>query len=98
MKHLYLLLTFVVIVACSNHRNQTTEQQDSSVDSADEESYQDGTYCAEVQYYYPETGTRSSYTLTIDIEDGDLTRIHWPNGGWLDTSHFSTQGFLIKPV
>ena len=27
--------------------------------------------------------------MTIEIEDHRLIRIEWPNGGWLDESHFS---------
>ena len=50
--------------------------------------YRDGTYCAEVDYYYSETGTSSTYTLNVDVEDNELVVIHWPNGGWLDESHF----------
>ena len=29
-----------------------------------------------------------TYTLEVEIEDHELTIIHWPNGGWLDDSHF----------
>lgn len=50
--------------------------------------YPDGTYCAEVEYYNPSTGTRNTYSLDVDVEGGDLTIIHWPNGGWLDDTHF----------
>ncbi|WP_229684252.1 hypothetical protein [Flavobacterium limi] len=53
-----------------------------------EDGYEDGTYCAEIEYYYSETGTNSTYTLEVEIENNELTVIHWPNGGWLDSSHF----------
>lgn len=53
-----------------------------------EEEYYDGDYCAEVEYYNPNTGTRSTYTLNVEVEDNELTVIHWPNGGWLDDDHF----------
>lgn len=55
----------------------------------DDDGYEDGTYCAQVKYYYSETGTNSTYTLMVEIEDGDLVKIKWPNGGWLDDSHFT---------
>lgn len=29
--------------------------------------------------------------MEVEVEDGDLTVIHWNNGGWLDDSHFSPQ-------
>ena len=50
--------------------------------------YPDGTYCAEIEYYNPNTGTRNTYDLDVEVEDGDLTVIQWGNGGWLDDSHF----------
>jgi hypothetical protein len=50
---------------------------------------QDGTNCAEIEYYNSETGTRSTYFLKVEIENNKLTVIHWPNGGWLDDSHFT---------
>ncbi len=53
------------------------------------QEYADGTYCAEVNYHKPRTGTRSTYTLEVDVASGELTQIHWPNSGWLDESHFS---------
>jgi len=59
-----------------------------SVEEVEEEEEFDGTYDAEVDYYNPETGTRSTYTLEVEVENGELTVIHWTNGGWLDSSHF----------
>ncbi len=51
--------------------------------------YPDGTYCAEVEYYNSSTGTRRSYDLDVEVQNGDLVQIDWPNGGWLDSTHFS---------
>ena len=43
----------------------------------------DGDYCAEIDYYYSKTGTESTYTLKVEIEDNELVKIYWPNGdGW----------------
>jgi hypothetical protein len=53
--------------------------------------YSDGTYCAEVEYYNSRTGTSSSYTLNVEIEDNEVTKIYWPNGGWLDDDHFDPE-------
>ncbi len=50
--------------------------------------YSDGEYNAEIEYYNPKTGTKSSYTLKIEIEDDKLVKIYWTNGGWLDDSYF----------
>lgn len=53
--------------------------------------YPDGKYCAEIEYYNPNTGTRSTYNLNVEVENGDLTVINWPNGGWLDETHFNPE-------
>lgn len=47
-----------------------------------------GTHCAEVKYYNPKTGTRSVYTLKVEVKKNKLAVIYWPSGGWLDDSHF----------
>lgn len=60
----------------------STEQQE------EESDYDDGNYCATVRYTNPNTGKRSLYMLSVEVEDGKLVKIHWPNGGWLDDSHF----------
>jgi hypothetical protein len=65
------------------------EIQDYSDDSEETDEYPDDTYCAEVEFYNPNTGTRSSYTLTVEVEDNEVTRINFPGGGWLDNEHFS---------
>jgi hypothetical protein len=51
--------------------------------------YQDGEYSAEIEYYNSDTGKHSDYELSVEVENGKLVKIEWPNGGWLDDSHFS---------
>jgi len=80
-------------ISCNNNSSQSNSDSDEvSSESEDSESddggYVDGTYCAEVEYYNPSTGTRNTYDLDVEVEGGELTEIHWPNGGWLDNSHF----------
>ena len=74
--------------------NETYSERDIDGDDFDDEGnyeYEDGTYCAIVDYYNPNTGTSSSYTLNVEIESDELIIIYWPNGGWLDESHFSPE-------
>ncbi|SKC08027.1 hypothetical protein SAMN05660841_04085 [Sphingobacterium nematocida] len=66
-------------------------QGDYSHNDDESDGYEDGTYCAEVEYYNPSTGTRNTYSLDVEVENGELTVIRWPNGGWLDESHFSPE-------
>lgn len=83
-----LILCFTVLFfQCKKSNNNYEEEQEESY--SDENGYSDGTYCAEIDYYYSETGTSSTYTLLVEIENNELTVIHWPNGGWLDDSHFT---------
>ena len=89
MRKILLLLMIFSIISCKNKsRNYDDNSSYNSSYSENEDGYSDGTYCAEIEYYYSKTGTRSTYTLEVEIEDDELTVIHWPNGGWLDDSHF----------
>jgi hypothetical protein len=38
--------------------------------------YEDGTYCADVTYHNPNTGTTNTYTLNFEVEDNNLTKIY----------------------
>lgn len=80
-KSFIMTIVFLAINGCGNKSRTTSDYQ--------EQGYVDGTYCAEVDYYNSNTGTSSTYTLEVEIENNELTVIHWPNGGWLDDSHFT---------
>lgn len=60
-----------------------------SDDNEASEKYPDDIYCAEVEYHNPNTGTTSSYTLTVEVENNEIITINWPSGGWLDEDNFS---------
>jgi len=36
-------------------------------------------------------GYRQSYTLDVEVEDGEVKQINFPNGGWLDSDHISPE-------
>jgi hypothetical protein len=55
-------------------------------------NFADGAYCSQVEYYNPNTGTRNEYELRVDVHDNAVVKINWPNGGWLDESHFEPAG------
>jgi hypothetical protein len=59
------------------------------INENDDPKYPDGTYCADVTYHNPNTGTTSTYTLNVEVVNNELTQINWNNGGWLDDSHFN---------
>lgn len=80
---------FLFNLGCNNKDNN--EFSYDAYESYLDDDYSDGKYCAEVEYYNPSTGTRSTYYLNVEVEDGELTIIYWPNGGWLDNSHFTPE-------
>lgn len=87
----FYVLVLLSLVSCrSDHSSYSSNnaQQRSYHSSETEEAFPDGDYCADVEYYNPNTGTQSSYTLNVEVEDNELIKIYWPNGGWLDDDHF----------
>lgn len=96
MRKLRLLLLVLVVLsftACKESNSDSESTEEVLSDSGDEttDEYSDGTYCADIDYYNPDTGTRSTYTLNIEVEGHEVTVIQWPNGGWLDSTHFSPE-------
>lgn len=87
LKLFSIILLTILFVECKKTNNYNS--QDYTLGDFEEEGYPDGTYCAEIDYYYSETGTSSTYTLLVEIENNELVEIQWPNGGWLDNSHFT---------
>lgn len=97
------MLSVCLISSCKEHSANSLEKSEqvqeevvenpNEIVSVSESSgeFRDGTYCSEVEYYNPSTGTRNTYKLNVEVEGGELTIIHWPNGGWLDNSHFYPQ-------
>lgn len=96
-KFIYLYFTcFCFLLSCKNETASQKSTKEYSISSNSEEEvkseidgYKDGDYCAEINYYYSQTGTSSKYTLKVEIESNELVKIYWPNGGWLDNSHFN---------
>jgi len=84
-KILFLLCSLISFQACKKHGNDST-----FINEVQYEFVQ-GVYCADVTYYNPKTGTQNTYSLNVEVENHEITVIHWPNGGWLDDSHFSPQ-------
>lgn len=73
--------------SCSN--NKPSSYKDNEDINEKSEGYNDGIYCANIEYYYSETGTNSTYRLRVEVESNLLVKIFWPNGGWRDDSHFT---------
>ncbi|HRN70924.1 MAG TPA: hypothetical protein PLS49_07135 [Candidatus Woesebacteria bacterium] len=84
-----ILTIFFLNIGCNNNRSRDSEVIDE--DYSAENGYEDGTHCAEVTYYNPNTGTNNTYTLEVEVENNELITIYWSNGGWLDEDHFSAE-------
>lgn len=97
MKYLKLvILLFVVISFTECKKDNVSDDYTDETTEIESDDYPDGTYCADVNYYNPDTGTRSTYSLNVEVVNYTITVIHWPSGGWLDESHFTAQGLSIS--
>lgn len=90
---LFFLASIAILPSCTESSSYS-EYQDTAEAEEDNNSgneYEDGVWCADVEYYNPNTGTRNNYDLEVEVENDELIQIEWPNGGWLDDSHFSAE-------
>lgn len=92
---IFIVLLFVACKSKSTINNgdksskgETTNSYEKNI-SKDEDGYSDNTYCADVHYHNPITGTQSSYTLTVKVESNEVVEIEMPNGGSLNENNFS---------
>jgi hypothetical protein len=85
---IYLLITTFSILSCSS---DSSSESDYSIEGQTEDGFEDGTYCAEVEYSNPNTGTNNTYTLEVEVYSNQVTQINWGNGGWIDEDHFSAE-------
>ncbi|MBP2616962.1 hypothetical protein [Chryseobacterium jejuense] len=95
MRVYFFIIIFALYSCSKGSKNSSVSNYYTTEASESESNYGDstmnGTYCAEIDYYYYNTGTSSTYTLTVEVENDELVKINWPNGGWLDDSHFTPQ-------
>jgi hypothetical protein len=74
----------------SNYANtQLPESNSTNSYDPNASTTSDETKSATVEYYNPQTGYSATYTLDVDVEDGQVTKIHFPNGGYLDEDHIA---------
>lgn len=88
---------FLLFFNFSCHNSRSYYEEDEAVESeanSDDDlnsSYEDGTHSATVDYYNPKTGYSESYTLDVEVEDGEVNQINFPKGGHLDEDHISAE-------
>ena len=60
-------------------------------ESSDGSEVGDGTHSATVYYNNPQTGYSATYTLDVEVEDGQVVQIDFPNGGYIDSDHITPE-------
>ena len=59
--------------------------------SSEGSEVEDGTHSATVYYNNPQTGYSATYTLDVEVEDGQVVQIDFPNGGYIDSDHITPE-------
>jgi hypothetical protein len=89
---LILTLLTSICLFCSTSCNENKSRSNDIEDYfSEDDGYEDGKYCADVTYDNPNTGTKKTYTLEVQIENNEVITIYWSNGGWLDEDHFVSE-------
>lgn len=93
MKRFYNLSIFILVTLITSCSSSDDEYYDEEypIEGQTEEGFEDGTYCADVTYSNPNTGTENTYTLEVEVYNNEVTKINWNNGGWMDEDHFTAE-------
>ena len=78
--YLLLFLIFIGFSSCDSSE-KSFARGEFSIEGQTEDGFEDGTYCANVTYHNPNTGTTSEYTLDVEVSNNQVIRINWSNGG-----------------
>jgi len=90
IKLLLIFAFFLLIVSCSSESNQRFDDTNQESSEASSEcKFEDGTYTANVKYHNSETDYSATYTLDVEVENGQVVKIDFPNGGWVDEDHIT---------
>lgn len=94
MKTKGLIIAILIIVSYQSCKKNTSKSNSYNSERTyfedDDKTYEDDTYCADVEYYNPDTGFSNDYTLNVDVEYNEVVKIHF-SSGWLDDSEFSSE-------
>ena len=87
MKNLLLILLWsVALVSCGGSNDSEHKY---AIEGQSEKGFEDGTYCADVTYYNPNTQTKSDYILKVEVVENKVVKINFGNGGWLDSDYIT---------
>lgn len=68
---------------------KSTNDGDDEDDDSHDKTIADGSYTATVDYSNPTTGYQATYTLSVEVSDGQVVQINFPNDGYLDDDHIT---------
>ena len=85
-----VIISLFFFKSCSSAAKDT-EEIEYAIEGQTADGFEDGTYCADVTYDNPNTGTSSDYTLEVDVQGNQVTQINWGNGGWMDEDYFNAE-------
>jgi hypothetical protein len=94
MKYLLLIIVWMFLHSSCGGSNSDDEDnltEEFPIEGQTADGFEDGTYCADVSYYNPNTGTSNTYTLEVEVENNEVVQINWGNGGWMDEDHFNAE-------
>jgi hypothetical protein len=87
---LLMLLVFVTVPKTDYSLNQSEKYILTS-----NNIIEDGWYQATVKYYNYNTGTNSTYTLNVKVEDDEVIEIDFGNGGSVHTG-YNNEGYIYS--
>jgi hypothetical protein len=98
MHKLLVIFPLVLLLSCGQKANNRTEvSRPASAKEVDNEANPiklvavDGTHSAAVNYYNPETSYRASYKLNIEVKNGEVSKINFPSGSYLNDMHINPE-------
>lgn len=89
---IWVAFAVLLLISCSRRdgKNPYDEESESLEETNRiENTFPNGTYCAEVEYHNPTTGTESEYYLTVEVENNEIVLINFPGGGQMDSDHYN---------
>jgi hypothetical protein len=91
-KFMFYLMLVLLLASCGGSSTEDDEFPDEyPIEGQSADGFEDGTYCADVTYYNPNTETSNDYTLEIEVSGNEVTQINFGNGGWLDSDHMTPE-------
>src|SRR5262245_9218726 len=86
----------ILFWTCDHHEgnSNTVSENDSHYVRENDQTgcgIEDGDHDASVDYNNPDTDYNAHYTLAVEVQNCQVVKIKFPNGGWLDESHISPE-------